>query len=467
MSVEDLCFLTVAETGVRLRRGDLTASALVEALIARYERVGERVNCYGLFLGERARRHAQALDELMALDVDLGPLHGIPIAVKDNIDTRGIASTNGSPIYRDRIPTAESTVIQRLHSAGAIVLGKANLYEWAYGSPSSLFGDVANPWDLSRTAGASSNGSAAAVAAGLATAAIGTDLGGSIRIPAAMCGIYGLKPTYGLISRHGILPDGQTLDHVGPMTRTAQDAQFVLDALAGPDPKDPVSIGDSPRRSHAGSDLRGLRVGVGLPQPGHEVSDEVAGILAQCVEVLRGLGCLVVDVELPSLDDARTCMWTISAVEGVDFHLPILRDANESYSDKARRLLLGGALVSGIDYARCQRVRAVLADGVGSLFEDVSIILSPVLRSPAWEASLPMIDFGAGPEDNMSAMTHFSPLFNLTGHPAATFLGGFTPGGLPVGLQVAAPLYDEASLTSVVSAFERATGHSDRRPPLD
>jgi len=463
---DDICFLTVAEAGDWLRSGRLTAAALVDAFIDRHARLGKQVNCYGLFLGERARRQAGALDELLTIGVDLGPLHGIPFAVKDNIDTKGITSTNGSPIYRDRVPSEQSTVIHRLHSAGAIVLGKANLYEWAYGSPSGLFGDVGNPWHLSCTAGASSNGSAAAVAAGLATAAIGTDLGGSIRIPAAMCGVYGLKPTYGLVSRHGVLPHGQTLDHVGPITHTAADAQLVLDAIAGPDPKDPVSLADTPAPSQFGADLRGVRVGLAVPQPGHEVSTEVGRVLEQAVETLTGLGCIVIEVELPSLDDARTTMWTISAVEGADFHLPLLRAANEQYSDKARRLLLGGALISGIDYARCQRVRKVLADGVGAVFERVSVILSPVLRSAAWDASTLSVDFGSGPEDNMSAMTHYSPLFNLTGHPAASFLGGFNEAGLPIGLQVAAPLYCEQTLTTLVSAFELATGHTARRPQL-
>jgi aspartyl-tRNA(Asn)/glutamyl-tRNA(Gln) amidotransferase subunit A len=464
---DELCYLSVAEVGARLRHGDLSSETLVQAFIARHDRLGERINCYGLFLGDRALRQARALDELMAVGADLGPLHGVPIAIKDNIDTRGIPTTNGSPIYRDRIPTEESTVIRRLHAAGAIVLGKANLYEWAYGSPSTLFGDVANPWDLTRTAGASSNGSAAAVAAGLATAALGTDLGGSIRIPAAMCGVYGLKPTYGLISRHGVLPDGQTLDHVGTITRSAQDAQLLLDAIAGPDAADPVSLAAATTSPQPHADLRGLRIGLATPQAGHEVDTEVADIVAQAVEVLRGLGCLVMNVDLPSLDDARTCMWTISAVDGADFHLPILREANDRYPHKARRLLLGGTLISGIDYARCQRVRSMLAAQVWSLFDEVSILLSPVLRSPAWDASTPTVDFGNGPEDNMSAMTHYSPLFNLTGHPAATFRGGFTPGGLPVGLQVAAPLYGESVLTALVSAFEAATDHGARRPALD
>lgn len=468
MTPDDRCYLSVAQVGKLLRSGELTAVELVDAFIERHARLGEMINCYGLFLGDRARSQAEALDTLLANGVDLGPLHGIPIAVKDNIDTAGIASTSGSSIYRDRIPTEDSTVIQRLHAAGAIVLGKANLYEWAYGSPSGLFGDVHNPWDLSRTSGASSNGSAAAVAAGLATAAIGTDLGGSIRIPAAMCGIFGLKPTYGLVSRFGALPYGQTLDHVGPLTHTALDAQLILDAIAGPDVKDNVSLTvTETSRSSLGTDLRGLRVGLALPQPGHEVTADVARALEQAVCAITSMGCIVVDVALPSLDDARLAMWTISAVEGAEFHLPILQEASDAYAEKARRLLLGGMLISGVEYARCQRARTVMADRVGALFDEVSVVLSPILRSPAWDSTLSAIEFENQSEDNMGAMTHYSPLYNLTGHPAASFLGGFTDGGLPVGLQVAAPLYAEAQLTAFVSAYEQATGHTDRRPPLD
>jgi aspartyl-tRNA(Asn)/glutamyl-tRNA(Gln) amidotransferase subunit A len=461
---DELCHLTISEVGEGLRSGKFTAVDLVDAFAQRHESLGEVLNCYGLFLGERARRQAEALDSLLGLGVDLGPLHGVPIAVKDNVDTRGIPSTNGSPIYRGRVPEADATVIHRLQQAGAIILGKANLYEWAYGSPSALFGDVGNPWRPSHTAGASSNGSAAAVAAGLATAAIGTDLGGSIRIPAAMCGIYGLKPTYGLISRFGVLPNGQTLDHVGPMTHTAHDAQVLLEAIAGPDPKDPVSLGgDAPLP--AGS-VRGMRIGIARPQDGHEVTREVADAVAAAAEVFTLLGAIVTDVDLPSLDDARTAMWTISAVEGAEFHLPILRAANDQYSDKARRLLLGGLLIPGVDYARCQRVRAMLADAMNALFADVSVVLSPVLRSPAWDAGRATIDYGQGPEDNMSAMTHFSPLYNLTGHPAATFLAGFSNDGLPIGLQLAAPLHGEAILNATVSAFEAETGYTQRRPPV-
>jgi aspartyl-tRNA(Asn)/glutamyl-tRNA(Gln) amidotransferase subunit A len=466
VTTQELCYLTVERAGELLRSEQITSVDLVQAFIDRHAVLGEWINCYGLFLPERALRQARALDELRASGVDLGPLHGIPFAVKDNIDTAGVATTNGSPVFATRVPAQESSVIGRLHRAGAIVLGKANLYEWAYGSPSALFGDVANPWDLSCTAGASSNGSAAAVVAGLATAALGTDLGGSIRIPAAMCGIYGLKPTYGLVSRAGVLPHAQTLDHVGPMTRTAKDAQLVLAAIAGPDDADPVSLFEAPRPSAPGTDLRGTRVGVARIQAGHEVSQEVAEALRAAARTLEELGCVVTEIDLPSLDDARTAMWTISAVDGAEFHLHLLREAHERYSDKARRLLLGGTLVNALEYTRCQRVRKVLADEVGDLFESVDVLLTPVLRSPPWSAAAETVDFGSGPEDNMSAMTHYSPLFNLTGHPAATFLGGFADDGKPIGLQLAAPLYGERSITAVVSAFERATGLTERRPAI-
>lgn len=465
MSANDICFLTIEQFGLRLRNGEISSVELVDAFIDRYRRIGHVTNCYIEFVDDRARLQASALDSLLNLGIDLGPLHGVPIAIKDNIDTSGIPTTSGSPIDKDRVPSQDSTVVRRLHAAGAVVLGKANMYEWAFGSPSSLFGDVANPWDLTRTAGASSSGSAAAVAAGLATAAIGTDLGGSIRIPASMCGVFGLKPTYGLVSRFGVRPLGQTLDHVGPITRTAKDAQIVLDAIRGPDPLDAVSQNHPAiLGSAAGKDLRGVVVGVAVPQLGHEVSADVALILEQVVEVFEQLGCPIVEVHLPSLDDARSAMWTISAVEGAEFHLPMMRETLDQYPDKTRRLLLGGALTSGLQYVRAQRVRQKMCMDLDDLFERVSIILTPVLRSAAWKAAS---STSHEEDDSMTEMTHFTPLFNLTGHPAASFVGGFTDAGLPVGVQIASALYGEATLIALAAEYENVTGHAGRRPEVN
>ncbi|MCG3774688.1 MAG: putative amidase AmiD [Nitrospira sp.] len=462
---DELCFLTIVEASERMRSGELTSLELVEAFIARHERIGVLINCYGTFLGERSLKHARALDELRKAGVVLGPLHGIPVAVKDNIDTFGVPTTSGSPIFRDRVPTRDSTVVGRLYAAGAIVLGKANLYEWAYGAPSGLFGDVANPWDVSCTAGASSNGSAAAVAAGLATAAVGTDLGGSVRIPAAMCGIFGLKPKYGSVSRAGVFPPGQTLDHVGPMTHTANDARVLLSVMEGPDPADRNTLGHPPSFDDSHTNRRlGLRVGIANPQAGHPIDSSVQDCFDSARRVLESLGYVCEEVDLPSLTDARTAMWTISAVEGAEVHLPLLQSHIKEYAEKPRRLLLGGLVIPAVDYVRAQRVRSSMATQMSQIFEKVDVVLSPMLPRPPWDSSLATTVVAGVVEDNMAAMTHFTPLYNLTGHPAASFLAGFSEQGLPVALQLASPLNGVANLLNIVSAFEAETKLTNQRP---
>lgn len=462
---DDLCFLTLAEATAAMRCGQLTSLELVEAFIDRFERVGEGINCYGTFLAERSRAQARALDDLRKTGVDLGPIHGIPIAVKDNIDTAGIATTSGSPIWRNRVPVRDSALASRLYSAGAVIIGKSNLYEWAYGAPSTLFGDVANPWDAKLTSGASSNGSAAAVAAGLATAAIGTDLGGSIRIPAAMCGVFGLKPTFGSVSRRGVFPPGQTLDHIGPLTRTAHDANLLMAGISDAAAWPPRQGRDSNSPAGLGMSARGLRVGIARPQEAHPVDANVQGCLDSTRSVFENLGCKCEQIDLPDFTDARTAMWTISAVEGAEAHLPMMQDHLHEYAEKPRRLLLAGLVVPAVDYVRAQRVRAAMTQEMNRIFMTVDVVLSPVIPTAPWSASIKTIEIHGVQEDNMAAMTHFTPLYNLTGQPAASFLAGFTPRGVPLSLQLASSATGVERLLHLVGEFEAITEFTSRRPP--
>lgn len=459
---------TVVEAARAIRRGETTPTQLVSAVLDRIRCDDHALHSYGTVVEDRARRHAEALDTLLAAGIYLGPLHGIPVAVKDNIDTEGIPTTSGAVLDKDRVPVRDATVIQRLHAAGAVVVGKANMYEWAYGAPSTLWGEVSNPWNHELSSGASSNGSAAAVAAGLALAALGTDLGGSIRIPAAMCGIFGLKPTTGRVSRAGVVPSASTLDHVGPMTRTATDAALLLAAIAGPDVRDARTLGGPPVADYAAeaeAPVQGLRVGVLRPQERFTLDAETQRAFDEAQRTFRDLGCSVVDVELPDLEDARTLMWVISAVEGAEFHHENLLSDGGSYNPDVRVLLSTGAFITAPDYARCQRVRQLLMDQMATAFRRVDAVLTPVLPMPPWSASAREVTVGGVVEDKMSAMTHYSPLFNLTGHPAAATLAGFTPDGLPLSVQLAAPMYAESTILRLAGAFEQATGLTVRRPP--
>lgn len=463
-------YWTITEAAAAIEAGDVLPSQLLDEVLARIERLDPTLHSYGTVLAPRAREHALALDQMLAAGVHLGPLHGIPVAVKDNMDTAGIATTSGSVLHRDRVPVRNATAVQRLYAAGAVVVGKTNLYEWAFGGPSTLWGDVANPWNPSCTAGASSNGSAAAVAAGLALAALGTDLGGSIRIPAAMCGCFGLKPTIGRVSRRGVVPAASTLDHVGPITWSAADAALVLDAIAGPDPCDRATLQAPPPDDYYASaarrDVSGLRIGVPrLPDVG-VLGAEMKSAFDNAATVFTHLGCHLTKVELPDLADARTLMWAISAVEGAEYHRELLRLHADAYQKNVRALLQTGALFTGVDYVHCQRVRQLFVDQLAETFTTVDALLTPVLPLPAWQAASDEVVIGNTREDNMAAMTRYSPLFNLTGHPAASMLAGFSADGLPLSVQLVAPHFHETTVLRLAAAFERNTEFGRRRPVL-
>lgn len=467
----DLAYLTVAELAARISRREVTSSEVVAAMLQRIDVYNPRLNCYGVVAADRAIGHAAALDRMLDAGVRLGPLHGVPIAVKDCIDTAGLPTTAGSRILEGRIPPEDATAVRRLVAAGAVIIGKANLYEWAYGGPSTMWGEVANPWRTEYTTGASSNGSAVVVAAGLASAALGSDMGGSVRIPAAMSGVFGLKPTLGRVSRRGVIPASSTMDHVGPLTHTAADAAILLRAMAGPDPADPHTWG---RRQGPGDELdpdqvpvRHLRLGVPRVQDGEFRSPEVDAAVGRAVDVLVEAGCNVVEVDLPSYEDARTLMWAISAAENAETQRENLKDHPQGYDKNVWKLLTVGEFLPATEYVHCQRVRQNLIHQMSAVFRAVDALLMPILPLAPWPGGRSEVDVGGTTEDKMSVMTRYSPLFNLTGHPAATVPFGFTDDDLPVCVQLVAPLFEEATLFRLAAELEHANPHRDRRPPLD
>lgn len=466
-SATELAFLTAAALSERIHRRDVKPSEVVGATLGRIAEVGPMLNCYGHVASERALAHAEGLDRLIAAGIDLGPLHGIPIAVKDCIDTAGMPTTAGSSILAGRRPTQDATAVQRLVRSGAVIIGKANLYEWAYGGPSTMWGEVANPWRLGHTAGASSNGSAALVAAGLAAGALGSDMGGSIRIPAAMCGVFGLKPTTGLVSRRGVIPPSSTLDHVGPMTRSAADAALLLDAMAGHDPLDPHTWGRRPpQRPDTAAPVAHMRVGIPRPQEAEVVSPPVAAALEQAQRVLNDAGCHLVEVDLPSYEDARTLFWAISAAENAETQRANLHAHPDAYDINVWELLTVGEFVPATEYVHAQRVRQLFSDRLSTVFSQVDALLMPVLPLAPWPNDQTVFELDGRVEHKMAVMTRYSPLFNLTGHPAASVPFGFTGDGLPLSVQLAAPLAAEQTIFRLAVELERANPERDRRPDL-
>jgi aspartyl-tRNA(Asn)/glutamyl-tRNA(Gln) amidotransferase subunit A len=422
---------------------------------------------------ERALDLARAAEGALMAGRPVGPLHGVPYALKDLYDTAGIRTTGGSRIFAERIPEADATVARRLGEAGAILLGKLNMVEFAYG-PEGLnghYGHSRNPWDQAahRMAGGSSSGSGVAVAAGLAPGALGSDTGGSIRIPASLCGITGLKPTYGRVSRSGVLPLAWSMDHVGPMTRSAADCALMLGAMAGYDAAD-ASTSVLPVPDYAAAlngSLKGLRIGLLRAFFLEVATPEVRSAVEGAAATLAGGGAVIDEVDLAAvMAHAAAAAMPIVACEALAYHADLLRARGGDYDPDIARRLRVGAFVGGRHYVRAQQVRALVRDAVdaGLARHDVLLAPSTPIVAPAVDAR--EVTLGDGPSDVRSALIRFTRPFNLSGHPACSLPCGFTPAGLPVGLQVVGRPFDEATVLRVADAFQRLTDFHARRPVL-
>jgi aspartyl-tRNA(Asn)/glutamyl-tRNA(Gln) amidotransferase subunit A len=401
-----------------------------------------------------------------------GPLHGVPIALKDLFNTAGVKTTGGSRILADSVPTEDATVVARLKAAGAVVLGKLNMHEFAYG-PEGLnahYGHARNPWDAAqpRIAGGSSSGSGVAVAAGLAPLALGSDTGGSIRIPAALCGITGLKPTYGRASRAGVLPLAWSLDHVGPMARTAGDCALALGPMAGYDAADPTtSVLPVPDYTAAlTGDVKGLRVGLLRRFFMEAAAPEVRAAVEQAARALEGLGAVVDEVELPSVEHVSGASFAIVGAEALAYHAEWLRTRAADYQPDVRERLRMGALITGLQYVRGQQARTLLRAEVDEALARRDVLLAPTTPLAATVLGESETTLGDGPSDVRSALIRFTRPFNFTGHPACSLNCGFTGTGLPIGMQLVGRPFDEATVLRAADAYQRATDWPTRRPAL-
>jgi aspartyl-tRNA(Asn)/glutamyl-tRNA(Gln) amidotransferase subunit A len=394
-----------------------------------------------------------------------GPLHGVPIAVKDIIDVAGQATTCHSRIMLDHVAARDATVIARLRAAGAIILGKLALHEFAVGGPSFdlPFPPARNPWNPMHHPGGSSSGAGAALAAGLVPLALGTDTGGSVRNPAGACGVVGLKPTYGTVSRHGVFPLAFTLDHVGPMARSAGDAALLLDVVAGHDPLDPGSVVAAPREYSAdlARGLRGLRVGFvrHFHERDVEADPEVTGAIAEVARVMEGEGAQVREVELPPLQEFYGAQRVIMAAESWAVHARWLRTRPGDYCASSRRRLMAGAFLSAGDYIEAQQRRHELIAAVTQASREVDILLVANSMDPPCR-----ID-----DTDAIARTYTRQarnVFSLTGQPAIALMCGLSSQGLPLSVQLAARPHDEAMLLRAGAAYERATQWPRRHPAV-
>jgi len=428
--------------------GETTAVAGVRRAIA----ASERHRAFGAFTqvwAEEALAEAARLDERAAVGEWVGPLHGVPVAVKDMIEVAGHRRTNGSRASTDGVSTEDAAAVARLKQAGAVVLGATNLHEYAYGGTSinEFTGTVHNPWNADCIARGSSGGSAVAVALDIVPVALGTDTGGSVRGPAGACGVVGLKPTFGRISRHGVTPLSWTLDHVGPLTQTVDDAFAVMDLLAGEDVRDPATCGVPPSGG-------GVPATVGIPVPyaTDGLDACVARVLTETAERLRGLGYRVVEVDVPDLDLALAVRDIIGTVEAFAVHADNLRERAADYGEDVRRRLYNGQDIPAYHYVDAVRARTRLQREMAGVFEDVDVLLTPT--QPTLPPRIDRAREAQRDERFTNNLRRFTGPFNLLGWPALSIPGGFAE-GLPVGMQFVAPPFAEGRLGAVAKAFEQ------------
>ncbi len=466
----ELAFLTAAELGERIRKKVVSPVEVLAATLRRIEAVDGRLRAYMTLLADQARRAAKDAEAEIAAGRYRGPLHGVPVGVKDLFATRGVRTTAGSKILADWVPDYDATAIERLRLAGAILLGKHHLHEFAagMGQINPHYGTPVNPWGADRYPGSSSSGSAVSVAAGLCAGALGSDTGGSIRQPASLCGIVGLKPTYGRISRFGVFPLSWSLDHAGPMTRSVEDAALLLQAIAGHDPRDPASsrapVPDY-RKALAGA-IRGVRVGLLTGHFAQPMDAEVRGAVSAAIGILRDLGASVEEVALPNAEHALTAYHAIVSSEALAIHERWIRTRPQDYGPDNRTRLLQGVSVLATQYLQAQQARALIRQEVDDAFQRVDVLVGATLPTTAPKFGQHEVVIAGKKEELRTLLSRFTRPFNITGHPSISVPCGFSQEDLPIGLQIVGRWLDEVTVLKVAHAYEIAAGWRSRRPPV-
>lgn len=435
-SAPDPAELTITEAAKAMRSGEISSVDLLDGCLDRLRATQPLLNAYLDVYEDDARQAAQAFDQLMSVGHDLGPLHGIPLALKDNIALKGRVTTAGSSILADWRPDADATVAARLKAAGALIVGKTNMHEFAWGGTSDNphFGAVRNPWNPDRFPAGSSGGSGAAVAARSAHGALGTDTGGSVRLPSAVNGITGLRPSIGRVSNAGVVPLAPTLDTVGPMARSAHDCAVMMNAIAGHDPRDATTaaaaVPDYTARIDRG--VAGLRVGLIKGHALHHVQRPVRDAMEAALQVLEKEGATLVEVDTIDVAHVVPALMTIDAAEPSAWHQRWLRERPGDYGDDVRTLLEAGELLLATHYIHAQRYRSVLRDQFLEAFTDVDVFLSPTLPFTATGVGQPTVEIDAGaPEDMLAAILQFTCIPSLAGLPALSIPSASTATGFP------------------------------------
>lgn len=464
----ELAFLSIEQAARLLRRKEISPVELTEISLARIERLNPSLNAFLTVVADRARRHARQAEREILRKGSRGILHGIPVALKDNFWTRGIRATAGSKILANFVPARDSDVAASLTRAGAILLGKTNMHEFAYGitSENPHYGPVRNPWARERISGGSSGGSAAAVASGMCFASPGTDTGGSIRVPSSLCGIVGLKPTFGLVSVAGVVPLAESFDHVGPLARNVTDACILLQAIAGKYPKNAKALD---YRKLGKSSMRRIRLGWPKQYFFERVDPEVRQAIEAARKCFQALGARIEEVSFPRLADSIESATKVALVESTRYHesqgyYPARAD---EYGEDVRQRLQQGYELRAVEYLKATGANAIAENEFETAFERVDAILAPASAIPAPLVGQVEVTNNGETETVRSALVRLNRPANFTGHPAISIPCGFTREGLPIGMQMIGPRWGEAALLAMAYAYEQATDWHKCHPELN
>ena len=461
----DICYRSISELAPAIRSGSISPVQLTEQLLDRIERYDKQLLSF-------VHVAADALDQARRAEEELrnghwrGQLHGIPVAIKDNYTTAGMPTRVGCPQVELNLPDRDATCVARLRNAGAVILGKLNMHQFAWGNVTP---PTTNPWDKSRVPGGSSGGSGAAVAAGLCYAAMGSDTGGSIRIPASACGTFGIKPTYGRVSKAGIVPHSWSLDHPGPLTRGAADAAIMLQALAGPDPDDPAAADVSvPSYStEMERPLSSIRIGVCRNHFFERIDPDVANAVEDAIKTMARNGARITNFTIPNLTYGLGAIFVIELASSSSYHDSALKARlHETFEPDVRTLVELGKFITAADYLQAERFRRVLARDFAKVFDDVDVIAAPTMPITAWKLSEDTITVEGQQESVLAASWRLTYPFNLIGVPASSQICGFHPNGMPIGLQLAGKPFNEGAVLATACAYEKLTRWNEHYPSL-
>ena len=449
--------MSIGEAAAGLRARRFSAVDLATAAISRIDRLNPTMRAFITVTAEQALEQARQADRELAMGQDRGPFHGVPVALKDLFYTKGVPTTAGSKVYQNFLPEYNATVVEKLLAAGAVLLGKLNMHEFAYGitSANPHFGAVHNPWSPRHSPGGSSGGSAAAVATHMVFMAMGSDTGGSIRIPASFCGTVGLKPTYGRVSRFGVLPLGFSQDHMGPLTRSVRDAAFALNAIAGYDPRDPTSSRRPVVDYVPGEDcsIRGVRIGFPDSFFFERLHEDVESAVRGAIARAQSLGAVIKPVRLPDMDALNAVARIVLLSEASSVAEPFMEDRGQ-FGPDVLALLDQGRLVPATDYINAQRLRRKMRREFEQVWQEVDCLIAPATPTPAPRIGDATIRLGGRDEDVRLASTRLVRCFNALGFPALSLPCGLSASGLPLGMQIVGPAFEEALLLRIGAALE-------------